>query len=335
MKKIVAICLAVVLCLSAVAAIAVSKKGATPVSKKGAIAVSKKGALADGEYQATALTTHYASSCLAGIDYDSLFDVTFQVKDGVIASVQLDIGPNAKKVPETADVSMEDWPFLKLAEIYACQNLVGTPATKNAILENWKIEELGAKGVDACSGATESSRAVRDAMVNTVTKVNGGYKGDEVLAKDVVPEIVMMEGKIIGEEEDAQGRKDKIAQANDGDYVLFGVVSANNNAIDETAVDYYYIVRVEVRVEGGKFTSVACSTPNGSEAASAAVAEANDLFVAALVGKDATSKVVTSNLPYNSQDPDAFKGSVEAKIACDMIGNVIRNGFTHIVGWSY
>lgn len=327
MKKVVALCLAVVLCLSAFAAIAVSKEGAIPVSKKEA--------LADGVYQATALTTHYASNCLAGIDYDSLFDVTFEVKDGVIASVQLDIGPNAKKVPETADVSIEDWPFLKLAEIYACKNLVGTPATKTAILENWKIEEHGAQGIDACSGATESSRAVRDAMVNTVTKVNGGYKGDEVLAKDVVPEIVMMEGKIIGEEEDAQGRKDKIAQANDGDYVLFGVVSANNNAIDETAVDYYYIVRVEVRVEGGKFTSVACSTPNGSKAASAAVAEANDLFVAALVGKDATSKVVTSNLPYNSQDPDAFNGSVEAKIACDMIGNVIRNGFTHIVGWSY
>lgn len=322
MKKIIALCLAVVLCLSAFAA----------------IAVAEEGTLADGVYQATALTTHYASSCLAGVDYDSLFDVTFEVKDGVIASVQLDIGPNAKKVPETVDVSMEDWPFLKLAEIYACQNLVGTPATKTAILENWKIEELGAlleQGIDACSGATESSRAVRDAMVNTVTKINGGYEGDEILAKDVVPEIVMMEGEIIGEEEGEQGRMVKIAQADDGDYVLFGVVSANNNAIDETAVDYYYIVRVEVSVEGGKFTSVACSTPNGSEAASAAVAEANDLFVAALVGQDATSKIVTSNLPYNSQDPDAFIGSVEAQIACDMIGNVIRNGFTHIVGWSY
>lgn len=100
MKKVVTICLAVVLCLSTFAAIAVSAKESIPVSKKEA--------LADGVYQATALTTHYASSCLAGIDYDSLFDVTFDVKDGVIASVQLDIGPNAKKVPETVDVSMED-----------------------------------------------------------------------------------------------------------------------------------------------------------------------------------------------------------------------------------
>ncbi len=100
LKKIISLCLVALLSLN------------------GVLAFAEDGVLPDGIYQATAHTTHFAASCLAGIDYDSLFDVVYEVKDGVIASVVLDIGRDAKKVPETADISMEDWPFLKLAEMH-------------------------------------------------------------------------------------------------------------------------------------------------------------------------------------------------------------------------
>lgn len=91
----------------------------------------------------------------------------------------------------------------------------------------------------------------------------------------------------------------------------------------------------ESTVAGGKIQTIDCSTPNGSAASQAAVAEATQIAKAALEGKDATKDAITANLPYSSRKADSFSGSVGAKIACDMISNALRNGCTHIVGWSY
>ena len=105
--------------------------------------------------------------------------------------------------------------------------------------------------------------------------------------------------------------------------------------IDNTAGDYNYLLKVNVTVAGGKIQTIDCSTPNGSAASQAAVAEATQIAKAALEGKDATKDAITANLPYSSRKADSFSGSVGAKIACDMISNALRNGCTHIVGWSY
>lgn len=316
---------------------AVSETGTTETATE-KIKVDKN-AIPDGTYIATAMTNHFASSCLAGIDFDSLFDVNFTVVNGLFKDITLDIGKNAKSVPETAEISMEDWPFVKLAELQACQSLLGKAATKESVLEAWQIEnreDLYESGIDAVSGATESSRAVRDAIIGTITMIDGGYKYDtEFHAKDAVPTLVMFTGNVISEETMENGRVSKTTQIDDGDYVLYGVVSANNNEIDNTAVDYDYIVKVEISVDDGKVKEINCTTPNGSAESKKAVAEANTLTKTALEGKDATNTEITNNLPYNSRSEEPFGGSVGAQIACDMIGNCLRNGCTHTVGWTY
>lgn len=300
---------------------------------------SAEGALADGTYTTAALTTHYAASCLAGVDYDSLFDVTFEVKDGVFTSITLDIGENAKAVPETADISMEDWPFIKLSENQANSNLVGEAATTEAILEAWQIEnreELAKEGIDVTSGATEACRAVRDAIVNTTAMQENGYTyASDYSAKDAVSELKLFDGKITGETALENGRTQKNILINDGEYTLFGLVSANNNEIDNTAVDYNYILRTDVTVSGGIITAITCSTPNGSEESQTAVAEASELASATFVGKEATNTTISGNLLYDAENDSAFTGTVGAKIACDMIDNCLQNGCTHIIGWSY
>ena len=302
-------------------------------------AANVEGALADSTYTATALTTHFASNCAAGIDYDSLYDIAFTVENGVFASIDYDIGANAKEVPETADVSMEDWPFIKLSETQARANLIGQPATKDAIINAWQLEkreELAEQGIDATSGATEACRATRDAIVNITAMNESGNSYDEVYnAKDAVPQIVMFSGTVIDETVQENGRISKTVQVDDGDYTMYGVVSATNNEIDNTAVDYNYIIEVKVSVADGKIKSIDCTTPNGSASSKEAVAEADEIAKSKLVGIDATNTAISENLPYNSRSEEPFEGSIGAQIACDMISSVLKNGYTHIIGWNY
>lgn len=311
---------------------------ATGCSSASTTSAASEDAMPDGSYTTVAQTNHFASSCLAGIDYDSVFDVRFDVKGGAISAITLDIGPNAKNVPETADVSMEDWPFTKLAEVSAISNLIGTEATEDAIMEAWALEraeELAEQGIDATSGATEAGRAIREAIINTIAMDHDGYSYDnEVLAKDVVPQLTMFEGEIIAETVGEDGRVSKTVKINDGNYTLFGLVSAKNNGIDETVVDYDYIILTRVTVEDGTITAISSTTPNGSEASAAALAEADEISQK-LVGVEATNTAIMEKIPYNSRSEEAFEGSVGAMIACDMISNALRNGCTHIVGWSY
>lgn len=336
MKRMLAICASILLCGSTVPVYASAESASTEAEEN-----SKAGenAIPDGSYIATAMTNHYASSCLAGIDFDSLFDVNFTVENGCFTDITFDIGQNAKSIPETAEISVEDWPFAKLAEVQACKSLIGKTATKETVLDAWQIEnreELYEKGIDTVSGATESSRAVRDAIIGAITMADNGYTYDtEFHAKDAVPTLVMFTGKVISEEVMDNGRVSKTTQIDDGDYTLYGVVSANNNEIDNTAVDYNYMIKIEVSVADGKIKEINCSTPNGSETDQKSVDEANTLIKAALEGKDATNTVITQNLPYNSENKEVFEGSTGAQIACDMIGNCLRNGCTHTVGWSY
>lgn len=300
---------------------------------------SSVSALDDGTYTATALTTHYAASCAAGIDYDSLYDVNVTISGGKITDVIFDIGPNAKSVPESAEISMEDWPFLKLAETQAQKNLIGADATVSAVGSAWNIistEDRAEDDIDATSGATEASRASKDAVMNLLNMAENSLAYTQTAyANEIVPHMQMFEGEVISENVDEDGRSHKTVQINDGEYVVYGLVSALNNEIDNTAVDYNYVVQVNMTVEGGKITAVDCSTPNGSEAARAAVEEANALVQSHFVGLDATNDAIIANLPFDSRSEEAFEGSVGAKIACDMIQNAVRNGCTHIVGWAY
>lgn len=102
---------------------------------------SAEGTLADGTYLTTALTSHYASNCAAGIDYDSLYDISVTVKNGVITDITYDIGANAKSVPKTAEMSMEDWPFIKLSEKMAQKYLIGQPQPKKLSSPAWQVEK--------------------------------------------------------------------------------------------------------------------------------------------------------------------------------------------------
>ncbi len=295
--------------------------------------------LPDGSYTATALTTHYAANCAAGIDYDSLYDISLQVKDGLISDITFDIGPNAKSVPETADISMEDWPFIKLSETQARTNLIGKPATRSGILNSWQIEkreDLAAKGIDVVSGATEACRASRDAIVNlaVMNDSNVSYS-PEFHAKDALPNLVMFEGKVTGETTDEDGRVNKTVQINDGNYCMYGVVSAIGNEIDNSAVDYNYVIEVKTGVTEGKISSIECTTPNGSDADKKAVAEADAICKDKLVGIKASNDAINENIPYSSRSEESFNGSAGAKIAADMISNVLKNGCTHIIGWTY
>lgn len=355
MKKLISVCLAfsfaLALCLTCYGTSG-TEAAADTASAENSIAAdavqnfllsltgnSAEGTLADGTYLTTALTSHYASNCAAGIDYDSLYDISVTVKNGVITDITYDIGANAKSVPKTAEISMEDWPFIKLSEKMAQKYLIGQPATKEAILSAWQVEkadELAKQGVDMTSGATEACRASRDAIVNIAAmNENSSSYETEYSAKDVVPEMKQFAGKVISKTVQPSGLISKTVQIDDGEYVLYGLVSANNNEIDNTAVDYNYLLKVNVTVAGGKIQTIDCSTPNGSAASQAAVAEATQIAKAALEGKDATKDAITANLPYGSRKADSFSGSVGAKIACDMISNALRNGCTHIVGWSY
>lgn len=117
-------------------------------------------------------------------------------------------------------------------------------------------------------------------------------------------------------------------------YNSYWIFSAYRNPLD-LRWHRNYLLKVNVTVAGGKIQTIDCSTPNGSAASQAAVAEATQIAKAALEGKDATKDAITANLPYSSRKADSFSGSVGAKIACDMISNALRNGCTHIVGWSY
>lgn len=81
----------------------------------------------------------------------------------------------------------------------------------------------------------------------------------EYSAKDVVPEMKQFAGKVISETVQPSGRISKTVQIDDGEYVLYGLVSANNNEIDNTAVDYNYLLKVNVTVADGKIYPLAIS----------------------------------------------------------------------------